>query len=257
MGLFGRARGSGFRQWRQAGSAPVLPWGVEKAGRPCRRPGHPLLIVDVASGVLWERPADRGKRGRRFPAAAAPASRRLTEAAPLAGLYRAHTRRPPVDRPRRTRQAAAPDVLSVGARRSGTSSTLRSVPISGWFVPPFLELLGLDKSKTGRSTRHTFMPRTARSRSWCLKRSRRLPQATWRRLAPVRTPSWPCRRIGSDWLDSGGDRFHVVDKLYLDLPLAVACYGSRSTQEALVVCSDGFIARLTRAPRTSTVRNQR
>jgi hypothetical protein len=249
-GTFRPSPGVRFPAMAASWLTPVLPWGVERLVG--LADGQDLLIVDVASGVLWER--------RRIVAEGSPV--------PAAALLL------PAGSPRRPRARWLVVLTHDGQQwivldehgkllhqtsyqwEPGVpaSSTLRSVPISGWFVPPFLELLGLDKDGAVYSAHihaedgsvELVSEKVATTPAGYLAAARTGPN-TIVAVSPNRV----------DWLDSGGDRFHVVDKLYLDLPLAVACYGSRSTQEALVVCSDGFIARLTAPPRTSTVRNQR
>ena len=50
------------------------------------------------------------------------------------------------------------------------------------------------------------------------------------------------------WLGVSADKFHVVHQLDVSLPSAVACFAAHSTPEILVVCSDGFIARVEPPP---------
>jgi hypothetical protein len=46
------------------------------------------------------------------------------------------------------------------------------------------------------------------------------------------------------WLGFSADRFHAVHELYVSLPSAVACFATHAYPEVLVVCSDGFVARV-------------
>ena len=47
-----------------------------------------------------------------------------------------------------------------------------------------------------------------------------------------------------DWLDANSDRLLPARTVDLRLPSAVACFNSAATRETLVVCADGFIARV-------------
>ncbi|HWE40625.1 MAG TPA: tetratricopeptide repeat protein [Isosphaeraceae bacterium] len=47
-----------------------------------------------------------------------------------------------------------------------------------------------------------------------------------------------------DWLRAGGDRFTTVRSTPISIPSAVACFASLATSELVVVCADGFVARL-------------
>jgi hypothetical protein len=229
---------------------PILPWGVERLVG--LADGQDLLVFDVASGVLWQR--------RRIAADGSP-----TPAAALL-LPAGSPSRPPErwlvvlthDGPQwivlDERGRLLHDTSHQWQPAVPESSTLRSVPISGWFVPPSLELLGLDKQGAVCSAHfhaeegsvELVSGKIATTPGGYLAAARTGPNS----IIAV-TPS----RV--DWLDSGGDRLHVVNKQYVDLALAVACCASPSGGETLVVCSDGFIARLAAPPRTSKLSNQR
>lgn len=51
-------------------------------------------------------------------------------------------------------------------------------------------------------------------------------------------------RTRVEWLRCGGDRFSFSFSTELSIPSAVACYASRRTGQLIVVCDDGFIARV-------------
>ncbi len=128
------------------------------------------------------------------------------------------------------------------------SSSLKSVPLSCRYVPPLLELLGLDKNGAIHGARfhaeegliELLSAQVATTRGGYLAAARSgLSMVV--AVAPGRI----------DWLECGGERFQVVNKLDIGLPAAVACFGAPSTQETLVVCSDGFVARIATPRRPS------
>jgi hypothetical protein len=51
-------------------------------------------------------------------------------------------------------------------------------------------------------------------------------------------------RTGIDWLRCGADYFSPTATTKVALPLAIACYASRATNELLVLCGDGLLVRV-------------
>jgi hypothetical protein len=223
---------------------PILPWGVERLVG--FSDGHELLVIDAASGMLWQRVAITAL-------AVGPPSTALLLSAGTASS-------PPESRfVVVTHDGSRWIVLSaLGKMRYDTayhwlpgipaSSSLPSPPISWRFVPPSLELLGLDSSGAIHAARFHA------EESELELLSAQVATTPGGYLATARTGTTKLVAVSAqriDWLDCAADRLHVVHKLDLGFPTAVACFASPSTQETLVVCSDGFVACVT-APRRST-----
>jgi len=223
---------------------PVLPWSFERLVG-CFD-GHDLLIVDAASGVLWQR--------RRIAAngSSPPVTALLL---PTGGPNRPPDSRLVVlthDGPRWIGLDSAGKLLYRTALQwqpaVPVASTLRSVPISWRFVPPCYEILGLDKNgavfaaqfHAGERALELSAAQVATTQGGYLAAAR---------MGTTSVIAVSPQRI--DWLDGSTGRLHVVQKLDLGFPTAVACFAYPSTQETVVVCSDGFIARVA-APRRST-----
>jgi tetratricopeptide (TPR) repeat protein len=121
------------------------------------------------------------------------------------------------------------------------ASTLRSLALTWRHAPPFVELVGLDKNGAVHAAQfyieddllELLAARVATTEGGYLATARSGPSTV---VAVSRS------RI--DWLGYSGDRFRVAHSLKVALPTAIACFASAVTQEILVVCSDGFIARV-------------
>lgn len=120
-------------------------------------------------------------------------------------------------------------------------TTLRSVPLS-WSrpSPSELELAGLARSGTAfwamlgaDGAGLTLLARNVSAAGDALAVGHVLPG----QLAVVRPD-----RV--DWLGAGGDRFTPRRSTPIAIPSAVACFPSAATAELVVVCSDGFVARV-------------
>ena len=116
------------------------------------------------------------------------------------------------------------------------------MPISSRFAPPLLELLGLDRNGAVHGARFHV-----EDGLFVELVSSQIATTPGGYLAaaftgPTTVVAVAPRRI--DWLDAAGERFRVVNKLDLAVPTAVACFALPSTRETLVVCSDGFVARV-------------
>ena len=124
--------------------------------------------------------------------------------------------------------------------------TLRSVPITWRHAPPFLELVGLDKEGAVSSAQFQVEDGVFELLA------SRVAMTVGGYLAATRCGTNMVVAVGPTrtvWLGLSADRFHVVHQLDLSLPSAVACFAAASPPEILVVCSDGFIARVEPPPR--------
>jgi tetratricopeptide (TPR) repeat protein len=221
---------------------PILPWGVERLVG--FFDGQDLVIVDAASGMLWQRRqicADDGVAPRGAILVPVSSSDRpvvFTHDGPFwVGVAADGSRLPPC--PYRW-QPAAP-----------VSSSLRTVPISWRFAAPLLELLGLDKNGAVHGARFHAED------GWFELVSAQFATTKGGYLAAALMGPSTVVAVATGWIDwlvDGADeRFRVINTLDLGVPTAVACFAVPSTREALVVCSDGFVARVTapgRARRT-------
>jgi hypothetical protein len=125
-------------------------------------------------------------------------------------------------------------------------SSLRSIPINWRHAPPFLELVVLDKDGAV-SASHFHVEDGA----FELLAARVAAPTDGGYLAAARCGTSMVVAVGPKrivWLGFGADRFHLVHQLEVSLPSAVACFAAPSTPEVLVVCSDGFIARVEPPP---------
>jgi hypothetical protein len=130
------------------------------------------------------------------------------------------------------------------------SSTLRSIVIGSRFVPPCLDLLGLDASGAVHAAQfhvedgslELVACRVASTPGGYLAAARAGTNGVVA-IAPKRI----------DWLDASADRFSVFQTVDMGLHSAVACFNSLSTREVLVVCADGFIARVVTPPRSRAI----
>jgi tetratricopeptide (TPR) repeat protein len=232
---------------------PVLLWGLERLvglGQ-----GDELLIIDASSGLIW--------RGLSLPhdESGPPTTAILIATGP----------------PLRNSESRLYVVTHTGPRwvlldldgriLCQTTSprwlhgepgfdSVQSAPVTWRYVPPFLEVLGLDKNAAVYAAQlyledesiELLTERSAATDGGILAAAR----CTTNKVVAV-------GRSQIEWLGYGADRFHVADKLKLGLPTAVACFASHATQETVVVCADGFIAHVAHpAPprRFRTARNK-
>jgi len=221
---------------------PIVSWGVERLVGIVD--GHGLLIVDAASGLHWGRLAIEPDSCN-CPTTAlllATSSRNGATESRLVVLTHAGPRWIVVDvKGKLLHQTTSQRWLPA----AGGSSSVRSAPIAWRHVPPFLELVGLDQNGAAYAAQfyvddgslELLAEWVASTEGGYLAAARAGPNT-------VVAISW----TGIDWLGHGADRFHLVHKLKLGFPTAVACFTSPTTQETLVVCSDGFVARVA-APR--------
>ena len=125
------------------------------------------------------------------------------------------------------------------------SSTLCSVPIVSRFVPPYLDLLGLDASGAVHAVQF-------HAEDGCLELvAERVASTPGGYLAAARSGTYGVVAIAReriDWLNASAERFSVARTVNVGLRSAVACFSSPLTHEVLVVCADGFIARVLTPP---------
>ena len=130
------------------------------------------------------------------------------------------------------------------------ASSLQAVPISWRFAPPLLELLGLDQHGGVYGARFHVD-----DGSFELLSAQSATTQGGYLAAALAGPSTVVAVAGGriDWLDGAGDRLRVVNTLDMGVPTTVACFAVPSSRETLVVCSDGFVARVA-APRRAVGR---
>ena len=242
-GMFRRRPDVYFSRSSDFWLTPILPWGMEQlvgVGE-----GRELRIIDGSSGMVWQEVTIAGETS------ALPAAAILLLTGPGANASESRLVVLTHDGPRWV-------VCDLdGTRRTLTSfrwqpgipasSTLRSIPISSRFVPPCLDLLGLDANGAVHAAQfhaedgslELVAERVASTPGGYLAAARAGTNGVVA-IAP--------RRI--DWLDASGERFSVLQTVNVGLHSAVACFNSPSTREVLVVCADGFIARVV-TPRRS------
>ena len=131
------------------------------------------------------------------------------------------------------------------------SSTLCSVPIVSRFVPPYLDLLGLDASGAVHAVQF-------HAEDGCLELvAERVASTPGGYLAAARSGTYGVVAIAReriDWLNASAERFSVARTVNVGLRSAVACFSSPLTHEVLVVCADGFIASVLTPPPSSAIR---
>jgi tetratricopeptide (TPR) repeat protein len=231
------SRGSDF--WL----TPIVSWGVMQlvgVGE-----GRELRIIDAPSGMLWQEVTIAGET----PALPATAILLLTGSSMNASESRlvVLTHEGPswvACDLNGTRRTPAPFRWQPGIPGS---STLRSVSISSRFVPPCLDLLGLDASGAVHAAQFH-----AEDGSLDLVEER-VAFTPGGYLAAARAGTNGVVAIASkriDWLDASAERFSVLQTVDVGLQSAVACFNSPSTREVVVVCADGYIARVV-TPRRS------
>jgi hypothetical protein len=222
---------------------PIVPWGVERLVG--LGDGHDLMIVDAVSGMHWER-LTLAHSAAEPPATALllpVSSTRDTPDGRLVVLSHDGPHWIVLDvqskRPHPTPYSWRPGIPG--------AISLRSVTLTWRHVPPFLELVGLDRHGAVYASQfyvedgvlELLAAGVATTEGGYLAATR---SGTNTVVAVSRS------RI--DWLTCTADRVSVVHELSLPLPSAVACFPSSESQEILVVCSDGFVARVA-APRRS------
>ena len=121
-------------------------------------------------------------------------------------------------------------------------SPLQSVPLSWLTIPPdYLELAGLGPSGTA----HWASLNLSDGHLDLIAANVQVRDGGYLAAALVRpgllAAVGPTR---IDWLRGGVDRFSLVAITEVAFPSAVACAGSRRTDELIVICGDGFIARV-------------
>jgi tetratricopeptide (TPR) repeat protein len=220
---------------------PILPRGVERLvglGDGCD-----MMFVDAASGMHWGRLtighdlSDHPATALLFPIG----SSNRTMASRLAVLTHNGPHWIVLDIHGKLLHQTAyhwqPAIPSAGS--------LRSVPIAWRHVPPFLELVSLDKN--GAVSSATFH---AEDGVFELLAAR-VATVEGGYLAATRCGNSMVVAVGPKrivWLGLSADRFHVIHQLDVSLPSAVACFAAHATPEILIVCSDGFIARVEPPP---------
>jgi tetratricopeptide (TPR) repeat protein len=226
---------------------PILPWGTEQlvgVGE-----GRELRIVDGASGMVWQAATIAGDTG------ALPATAVLLLPGPSTHASGSRLVILTHDGPRwvvcdldGNRRTLTPFSWQPDIPRS---STLRSILITSRFVPPCLDLLGLDKNGAVRAaqfhaedgTLDLVAERVASTPGGYLAAARAGTNGVVA-VAPTRI----------DWLDANVERFSLLRSVNVSLPSAVACFNSPATREIVVVCADGFIARVVTPRRWSAAR---
>jgi hypothetical protein len=121
------------------------------------------------------------------------------------------------------------------------ASTLRSVPVSwAWHGPEHLELAGL-----GAGGALHWSALVGEGRLDLVARNVSAPGGGYLAAAVVR-PGLVAgvTRSHVAWLRGGADAFTAMRPTEVAIPSAVACFASPRTRELIVVCSDGFIARV-------------
>jgi hypothetical protein len=216
---------------------PILPWGGEQLVGLCD--GQDLLLVDAISGMHWGRmPIARDAESR-------PAAALLFDAGPSDGNAGNRLVVLTHDGPRWMVLDAQGKLLyptpydwTPGVP---SPSTLLSIPINWRYVPPFLDLVGLDAHGAVYSAQFLL-----ERGSVALLASRiATTQGGYVAAARVGTSSVvaaTATRI--DWLSSGSERFSVAHSLEVSLPSVIACVVCPSSQETLAVCVDGLVARV-------------
>jgi hypothetical protein len=220
---------------------PILPLGIERLVG--ISDGPDLTIIDAASGILVQR------RRVAADASAAPVtalllpvgSSRRTGVSRLVVLTHEGDRWVVVDE--------RDEVLHQTGFRwhpaAAESSTLRSVPITWRFAPPILELLGLDRDGAIHAAQFHAEDGSVELVAAQVATTEGGYLAATRSGA---TTIVAISRARIDWLACSEKGLHVVNKMEVGFPTAIACFASPATHETLVVCSDGFIPRLA-APR--------
>ncbi len=215
----------------------IVPWGMEQlvgVGE-----GRELRIIDGASGMVWQEVTIAGETQEQPATAILLLTGSLTDASKSRLVVLTH------DGPRwvvcdldGTQRSLTPFRWQPGIPGS---STLRSVSISSRFVPPCLDLLGLDASGAVHAAEFHV-----EDGSFELV-AERVASTPGGYLAAARAGTNGVVAIAAkriDWLTASAERFSLLQTVNVGLHSAVACFNSPSTREILVVCADGFIARV-------------
>ena len=226
---------------------PILPWRMERLvglGDGCE-----LLIVDASTGAVCHHVPIAGDLS------APPTTGILLPAGSSTGPLESRLMVLTHDGPRwiffdMNQMPPEPTPLRWQPGIPGSSS-LCSLQISSRFVPPFLDLLGLDA--TGAVHAAQFHAEDG-SLELVAERVATIPGGylAAAHIGTNRIVAIASRQI--DWLDAGAERFSLAKTVDVGLHSAVACFNSPCTREVLVVCSDGFIARTVAPRRWSTIR---
>jgi hypothetical protein len=227
-----------------------LPWGVERLvglGR-----GDELQIIDASSGLTWRSlslqqnefgPPTTAILIATGPPLANSESRIyvVTHAGPHWVLLDLDGRI--------LCQTSSPRWLRV---EPGFDS-VQSAPVTWRYVPPFLEILGLDRTSAAYAAQLYLEDEAL---ELLAERSAVTDGGYLAVTRGANNNVVAVSRAQIDWLGYGSDRFHVAEKLKLGLPTAVACFPSFATQETLVVCADGFIAHVAPPRRIRAARSK-
>ena len=223
----------------------ILPWGTARLvglGE-----GRELLVIDAASGLIRQRAtialetwAPPGSAillpGGRSTGPAEKPLTVFTHDGPRWMVCDVHST--PRSTPFRW-QPAIPE-----------TSSLRSLSIASRYVPPNLDVLGLDKSGAVHSAQFHFEDGMLELTA---DRMATIPGGY---LAAAHAGANRIVAIGPqqvDWLDANTDRLLPGRTVDLRLPSAVACFNSAATRETLVVCADGFIGRVVAPGRSNVI----
>ena len=109
------------------------------------------------------------------------------------------------------------------------TSSLRSVQVSWQVVPPFIELLGLDRNGA------VYGARFHGDRGAIELVSAQVATTQGGYLAAARAGTDTVVAVSGnriDWLDRTADRFHVKARMNVDFPTAVACFPAPSARNS-------------------------
>jgi tetratricopeptide (TPR) repeat protein len=229
---------------------PVLPWGVERLVGMCR--GDELLIIDASSGLTWG--------GFSIPNHdAGPATTALLIATGSPARHPEHQLQvvthagPHWVLLELTGKSLCQTVSTRWLHVEPGFESVQSSPVTWRCVPPFLEVLGLDKNSAAYAAQFYLEDQSLELLS---ERAGTTDGGYLAAGFHGTSKVVAVARSQIDWLRYGADRFHLVDKLKLGLPTAIACFASPLTHEMLVVCADGFIAHVAPPRRTKAARTR-
>jgi tetratricopeptide (TPR) repeat protein len=122
-----------------------------------------------------------------------------------------------------------------------TSSSLRSLPLVARHIPPIIELVGLDES----GAIHAAQFRLEDNSLELLVDRTETTEGGYLAATLLGTNSVVgVAATHIDWLGYHRDRFRVTYSLNQSFPLAVACFTTSAADEIVIVCSNGFLARV-------------
>jgi hypothetical protein len=242
-GSFRTRPGSDFPGLLGGWLTPVLPWGVDwlvGLGN-----GHDLLIVEAVSGTHWGMVHLFPAVEEEEPPATAILLPLASTHSPVADRFVILTHDGPrwvlvdVDGHRLDRSEPAWRPAAPGPRRE------RSALLTWRYVPPLLELVGLDQH--GAVYQTLFDLEGGRFEL----RASRVATTEGGYLAATLCGINTVVALSSarvDWLSLSTNRFRPVHRLNMRLQSMIACFPASTPEEILAVGSDGFIARIA-APR--------